>query len=193
MENKKNLIIVLAALAVLLVGGSVGYGYLSKEFKDDSVVTAADEENEVEKEKEIELAKDFTVYNKDGEEVKLSDYTGLKPVVVNFWASWCPPCKAEMPYFQNASDQYGEDVEILMVNLTDGMREKIENADQFMESEGYQMKVVYDTGMSAAATYRVSGIPRSLFVNIDGELVYDHVGMITQESLDTNIEKMIKE
>lgn len=199
MENKKGLLIIVAALVVLLGVGTVGYRYLSNQYQSESL-TALENEQETtlaaageleESAEEVVVTDDFTVYNKDGEAVKLSDYIGKKPVVVNFWASWCPPCKAEMPFFQDAVDQYGDDVEILMINLTDGMREKIEDADQYIEAEGYRMKVLYDTEMDAAATYRVQGIPRSLFVDIDGQLQYDHVGMITQELLNENIDQIL--
>ena len=61
-------------------------------------------------------APDFAVLNASGKQVELSDYFG-KPIVVNLWATWCPPCKAELPYFDNAYNRYGQ-VQFLMVNLT---------------------------------------------------------------------------
>ena len=73
-------------------------------------------------------ALDFTMLNSEGEEVSLYDYVG-KPIVLNFWASWCPPCKAEMPDFEAAYQKYGDDVVFLMVNLTDGRRETVDTAN----------------------------------------------------------------
>ena len=68
------------------------------------------------------LAPDFTVYDSQGTAVRLSDYRGT-PVVLNFWASWCGPCQREMPDFDAVYQQLGEEVQFLMVNVTDGSRE----------------------------------------------------------------------
>ncbi|MDQ9824562.1 TlpA disulfide reductase family protein, partial [Acinetobacter sp. 163] len=76
-------------------------------------------------------APDFTVYTVDGEAVKLSDYFG-KPIVLNFWASWCGPCKMEMPEFNKMAETLDGEVQFLMVNMTDGSRETVETASQYV-------------------------------------------------------------
>ena len=63
-----------------------------------------------------EKAMDFTVYDENDHEVKLSDYKG-KPIVVNFWASWCPPCKREMPNFEKMYEKYGNDITFLIIKV----------------------------------------------------------------------------
>lgn len=193
--NKKNsiiLIIIILLFAALLVGGNILYQKLSKQVEKQEQ-QELQEEQETSTTTEEELAMDFSVYGKDGEEIKLSDFQGKKPVVVNFWASWCGSCKEEMPYFQEAIQQYGGEVEFLMVNLTDGMRETVEKADKFIKESGYDMDIVYDLELDATNTYFIYSIPRTLFINRDGTLYYDYMGVITKEFLNSSIEKIIEQ
>ncbi|MBQ4347432.1 MAG: TlpA family protein disulfide reductase, partial [Firmicutes bacterium] len=88
------------------------------------------------------MAPDFTVYDSEGNAVMLSDFIG-KPIVLNFWASWCGPCKMEMPEFNEAYAELGEDIQFLMVNVTTG-RETQESASAFIEENGYSFPVFYD-------------------------------------------------
>ena len=89
------------------------------------------------------LAPDFTVTDSDGNAVKLSDFRG-KGVVLNFWASWCGPCKMEMPHFQAAYEQYGEDVHFLMVNMSTAFGDSRADAAAVLEEGGYTFPVYYD-------------------------------------------------
>ena len=93
-------------------------------------------------------APDFTVINNNGDEVKLSDYIG-KLVVVNFWATWCGPCASELPAFDNAYEKYKDEVEFLMVNLTDGYSETVDKVKKYVKDNGYTFPVYYDTKYSA--------------------------------------------
>ena len=179
-------------MLVLLVGVKFGYDYLSSNYKNNGAGNEASN-NVSEENSSFQPAIDFTVYDKDNNKVKLSEYKGKKPVVVNFWASWCSPCKYEMPYFQEATNKYNnEDLEILMINVTDGMRETKESAEEFMEKEGYNMNVMFDIDLDAANKYQLNGIPRTIFMDKEGNLVYDHVGIMDEEMLNENINKIIK-
>ncbi len=115
-------------------------------------------------------APDFSVLDSSGESVNLSDFVG-KPVVLNFWASWCPPCKNEMPHFNEAFNEYKDDVVFLMVNLTDGSRETKSTAEKYLKSNGYEFTVFFDTEQSAAYAFSVSSIPATYFINREGQVV----------------------
>lgn len=127
-------------------------------------------------------APDFTVVNGAEEEVKLSDFVG-KPVVLNFWASWCGPCKSEMPFFQNMYDTYGEEVAFMMVNLTDGSRETVETALDYVQQAEYTFPVYFDTNQEAAYAYYVSSIPATYFIDAEGNLVAYGVGSLQEENI----------
>ena len=127
-------------------------------------------------------APDFTVVNEAEEEVKLSDFEG-KPVVLNFWASWCGPCKSEMPFFQTMYDTYGEEVVFMMVNLTDGSRETVETALDYVQQAEYTFPVYFDTKQEAAYAYYVSSIPATYFIDAEGKLTAYGVGALQEENI----------
>ena len=141
--------------------------------------TQAEEDNRVK-------AIDFTMLDALGKEVKLSDYFG-KPIVVNFWASWCPPCKAELPDFQKVYDEMKDNVNFLMIDLPDGQKETIEKAEQFIADEKYTFPVFYDNSQEAAYIYQIYSIPTTLFIDKDGYIVAGHEGQISEQSLRKGI------
>lgn len=141
---------------------------------------------------EIPLAPDFTVYDMDGNAVNLSDFRG-KPVVLNFWASWCGPCQSEMPDFDEAYAQYGEDIYFLMVNMTDGSRETVESASDFVTENGYSFPVFYDTDLSAAVAYGVYSLPASYFIDADGYAIARAIGAINAATLQQGIDMIFSE
>ena len=136
-------------------------------------------------------APDFTVVDGQGNEVKLSDFQGT-PVVLNFWASWCPPCKSEMPDFEAVYQTYGEQVQFMMVNLTDGSRETQDTADAYLQEAGYTFPVFYDTAMEAAIAYSVTAVPATYLINADGELVAYGRGALDQATLENSLPMILE-
>ena len=143
---------------------------------------ASNETTETGAAEEYDPAPDFTIYNKEGKAVKLSDMKGT-PVVLNFWASWCPPCKAEMPEFDEIAKEYEGKVEFMMVNLTDGQRETVEIAQAFIDSMGYTFPVYFDKDSDAAYKYGIQSIPTTIFIDANGNLVAGATGAIDGETL----------
>lgn len=138
-------------------------------------------------ENKIETAPDFTMTDASGEEVKLSDFFG-KPVVLNFWASWCGPCKSEMPHFEDAYQKYGEDINFVIVNLTDGARETVEAASDFIEEQGYTFPLYFDTNTEGAMTYGTYSIPVTYFIGADGVPVAQANGALDAATLQKGLD-----
>lgn len=127
-------------------------------------------------------APDFTVLDKDGNTVRLSEKFG-KPIVINFWATWCPPCKQELPDFDKLSKEYGDRVVFMMVNLTDGYRDTVDGTKRFVSGKGYTFPVYFDTKDNAASAYNVSSIPQTTFIDAKGNIYTTRIGAMNEAML----------
>ncbi|MBW8011454.1 MAG: redoxin domain-containing protein [Chloroflexi bacterium] len=125
------------------------------------------------------LAPDFELEGLDGELVSLSDYRG-RVVLVNFWATWCGPCRFEMPALQSRYERYAPEFEILAVDND----ESAEAVDAFFKELGLSFKALLDPGGDTQELYRVRGYPSSVFVDADGVIQIIHIGMMTEGQLD---------
>ena len=210
MKNKLKFAAVAVLLVVLILGASNLYEKLGEGMPQNILATTPTEQTqptdhtqptqqntepgEIDSsestEPERHMAPDFTVYDLDGNPHKLSDYFG-KPIVLNFWASWCGPCKSEMPAFQAAFDQYSNEVNFLVVNMTDGYRETVELASGYIEENGYTFPVFYDTEFSANLAYDVTSLPTSLFIDKDGYMVAYAMTAMPEDILLQGIEMIL--
>ena len=124
----------------------------------------------------------ITVFDKDGNVVNLTDFRG-NPVVLNFWASWCGPCKNEMPAFDEVYKEVGNDVYFVMVDMADGVRETVESGSAYVEKMGYSFPVYYDTAHNAAYTLGISSIPMTIFLDAKGHGVTYYIGALNKDAL----------
>ena len=192
MKNKKTLLILVLIFVLLLGGASVLYTRLGRQITPDQLAVQETQEQITEDEtndagQQKTLAPDFIVFDAEGKEVKLSDYIG-KPIVLNFWASWCGPCQMEMPDFHEKYLDIGGDIHFLMINMTDGSRETVESASGFIAEKGYTFPVLFDTGSNAAVTYGAYSLPTTYFIDGDGYIVARAVGAIDAETLQQGID-----
>ena len=179
-----KLLILVLAFAFVILGASRLYDDLSGQMEIGLATTPAETEAQASE------APDFTVYDVDGNAHKLSDFRG-QPVILNFWASWCGPCKMEMPDLEKAYQEYGDQIRFMLVDLTDGSQETVEKASSFIESQGYTFPVYYDTAMEGAYAYGVSGIPVTYFINAEGTFEAYYQGAMTAEVLQQGIDLLL--
>lgn len=197
MKNKKSLLILVIVFVVILMGAGFLYKKLGAEFTPDQLAEEPAPESETGQEEKTEEkqgtpARDFIVYDAEGNQVTLLEHVG-KPIVVNFWASWCGPCKMEMPDFQEKYEELGEDVQFLMVNMTDGSRETKELAEKFIEEAGYTFPVLYDLDSHAAAVYSVYSLPSTYFIDAEGYVIARATGAIDGDLLQQGIDMILGE
>jgi len=207
MKNNKKLLTIVLVFVLLMGGGYVLYDSLGQNFGAEQMIVHAEQqptespaaegnlqedaaapadESAAAQEPEVIPAPDFTVYDKAGNEVRLSQYFG-KPIVLNFWASWCGPCKSEMPDFNEKYAELGDEIHFVMVNMTTG-RETVETASAFIEENGYDFPVLFDTKAEAAMTYGAYSLPTSFFINAEGHVIAQAVGAINAATLQKGID-----
>lgn len=191
-KSTYNLIVILL-VAVIVIGGSMLLPGCKANGAEQTQPTETTQPVETTEATEPEnLAPDFTVEDMEGNLVKLSDFRGT-PVVLNFWASWCGPCKAEMPEFEEAYHAYGDQVQFMMVDLVSGRSETKAMGLAVIEEAGYTFPVFFDANQEASAAYGINAIPMSIFIDANGAIVNQQVGMISAEALEENIQAILAE
>lgn len=112
------------------------------------------------------LAPDFTLTSLDETVISLSDLQG-RPVILNFWASWCPPCRAEMPAFQDAWLEFG-DSELVIIGVNATRQDSLPEINAFLAAIPVNFPILLDFDGSATAAYRVHSLPTTYFINRSG-------------------------
>lgn len=187
-------------LAILILAGLVGYTiYTQIQAKTNEQTAESNIEtnpyNPGEKVGEAitkgpllqEVAPDFELQALDGSTVKLSDLKG-KRVFINFWASWCPPCRDEMPEIEEFSKE-NKDVIVLAINLRNTERSD-EIVQKYIQEGNYTFKVLLDKKGKVGNQYKVLTLPTSFFVNTDGVIQYKFIGPLTLKKMNDITEKL---
>ncbi|MEK4086044.1 redoxin domain-containing protein [Psychrobacillus sp. FSL K6-1415] len=189
--NKNLLSIAIILLAVAIVFVNL-WESKNKDVASEKVVSTSSENVELSDSSEIEIGKaapDFELVSLKGESVKLSDYKGKK-VILNFWATWCPPCKAEMPHMQKFYEENKQDgIEILAVNLTD-MDSGIDSIESFVKDYGLTFKIPLDQQGDIGRQYQAFTIPTSYLIDSNGIISNKIVGPMDNEMMKSLTEEM---
>lgn len=135
------------------------------------------------------VAPEFTLNTFEGSPVSLYEYRG-EPIFVNFWASWCPPCRAEMPHMVEVYEEYGDEVHFLGVNM--GHQDREASALEFIEEYNVPYTNVVDEGL-VARLYQITAFPTTMVLDREGKVVYRKVGGMTKGEMIAAIERALKE
>ena len=131
---------------------------------------------------------DFKLKDLNGKELSLSDLKGKK-VFLNFWATWCPPCKAEMPEIEKL---YQETKNSNLVIVAVEIGEPLSTVKPFIDSNKYNFRVLIDPDQSVAAKYNITSIPTSYFIDVNGNIVSKSIGGMNIDQMKTYIKTLDK-
>lgn len=205
MKKGDKFVLLALAFVALMILAVMGYRILSENYAPQGTVPSqiADTGNSTDNSSQgtdsanasdntnPATAPDFTVLDMNGNSVKLSDYFG-KPIIINFWATWCGPCKSEMPAFNKLYKEYKDEIHFLFVNLTDGSRDTVESVKQFITNEGYTFPVYFDTTMEAATTYGAYSIPTTFCIDNNGIPVHSQMGAMSEEHIEQLVNALLE-
>ncbi len=190
MNNKKVLAVSIIALVVVIAASMAVYNvYVDKVDPTTGAITDASQTMAEVQTFAATAAQDFTMQDASGKTVKLSDFKGT-PVVLNFWTSWCSYCRSEMPYFESAYKQYGDQVQFIMLNPVKSERSS-NGGKTFIQESGYTFPVFYETEGKAITSYGLRGFPATIFIDANGNIVDKNLGAISQAKLNEMIQTLL--
>lgn len=166
-------------IAFIIFAGLIGYTIYTAAFSEKTAVVGLEKGN---------LSPDFELVTLDNEKVKLSDYRGKK-VMLNFWASWCGPCRAEMPDMQKLHEVGQDDLVILAVNATQTEKSE-ESAQEFVKELGLTFTTVLDKEGEVSKTYQVIGLPTTYFIDSEGKINDKFTGTLSYQQMLNGISKL---
>lgn len=209
MNSKKKLLITAAAFVVVIVLGVIAYHSLKNNTDAGNLIEEtkqAEEESSQKNDTEqsgnggsdasgetdgkANPIPEFTMTDADGKKVSISDLSG-KPTVINFWASTCPYCIDEMPYFEELYKTMGDEIQFIMLDIVGFNGETENDGRAFIEENGYTFPVYYDTEYEATYALGLRSLPMTLFLDSDGNMTAVANGRIDEEILQKGID-MIK-
>ncbi len=181
MDRKLAGIMIGSLTAGLLIGLAIGFFASSMLTKGSS---QASDPGSALPAKGMKLA-DFELKDLDGNVVKLSQFAG-RPVLLNFWASWCPPCKAEMPLLQSVQEKHSKDLVVIGVDE----QELPETAKAFIDENHLTILFLIDQTGDVSGQYHVRALPTTLFLDANGVLRAQHIGQMNEAQLDGYLDKI---
>ena len=135
----------------------------------------------------LEKAPDFKLENMKGKQVKLSEFLEKGPVILDFWATWCEPCKKELPTLSKIQDSYKDSITVITISC-DKPRKK-DKAKAYIKAQKLNVVNLFDTKKDVQKLFNVTNIPRTLIIAPDSTIIFDHTGY--QRGNEKHIEEVI--
>ncbi|MFT8890149.1 MAG: TlpA disulfide reductase family protein [Ethanoligenens sp.] len=189
MKKKWSLALGVLLLTGVLVGAASAYHLLAG--KTSPVTPSAGSSASTTSGTSVgQKAPDITVTDRDGKTLMLSSLRG-KPVVLNFWASWCPPCQEEMPDYQSLYKGYGNQVSFVMVDMVGARGETVSAGKAFLSQNKYTFPAYFDTEGAAADVYGVTSIPRSYYIDKNGVIRAKFEGVMNNKQMESAMQTIL--
>jgi thiol-disulfide isomerase/thioredoxin len=165
--------LILLAVACILLVTAAGCGDTDSDKKEQAKQTSQTAQETT--------AKNVTLKTFDGsKQIQLSDLYKDKPVFLNFWASWCPPCVKEMPHIEKLYNKYGDKVNFAVVNVDS----KEADANAFLQKNSFSMPIYKGDLNSLTDAYRLNAIPVSVVIDKNGKIIAQHVGGMSEQEME---------
>lgn len=186
-----GIVLIISGLVMFVNGSKETINSYNMKNKVENNQSSIEEDENGEDNSEKIKALDFNLYDQYGKEHKLSDYKG-KTIFLNIWATWCPPCREEMPYIEELYKEYNEnnnDVVILgLASPNLGREGDQEHIEKFLKDENHTFPVVFDEGGSLVYRYGINAFPSTLIIDKDGYITQYVPGAMNKETMKSLIE-----
>ena len=172
-------------IAILVIGSMIVMTVKSTMEKNNQVTSNESDGERTIGLEEGNLPPDFDLTTISGDQVNLADLKGKK-VILNFWASWCGPCKAEMPHMEEYYEKNKEsaNVEILAVNMTNTERRGLKGVEEFIDDYGLTFPIPLDNDGKVEKSYEIVSIPTTFMLGTSGEIVHKFVGPMDEKMME---------
>ena len=181
MNSKLKLALTAILLVIILAGGVFLYNKIS------NVEVKFDNRDKIQSKKPMPEA---VVYTENDEELNLSSLKG-KPMVINFWTTWCGYCKDEMPTFEKVYNEYKDKVEFILIDVLDNSEETKENGIKYRNDMNLTMPIYFDRGHTVIAKFGAPGFPTTYFIDKEGNINKVRASALTEAILVQSIEAII--
>lgn len=192
-RNSRGALVAAIALAAVLVAAFFGYRALG--IPDSPAADIADRTEAAEASASDALmlsSFDSTVYTEYGDARKLSQIADGKPLVMNFWATWCPYCVQEMDDYQNIYDDYSDRVSFAFIDCADGTRETVEQGAGWLYENEYTLPAYFDTKQEAQYTFGATALPTTVVVSAEGEIMTITAGAIDPDLMRSALDSLLE-
>ena len=186
---KKNIgLVVLLALVTIMLGT-----FIKQQIEKKEVISQAASETDWTQKEGLEkgqMAPNFTLETLTGESVTLADFKGKK-VILNFWATWCPPCRTEMPHFQDYYEEYGEQEDVIILAANTTYNDKgIDHIQAFVNSFDLTFPILLMPDERISKSYEIINLPSTFMIDTEGRVQYHVTGALDEKVLHEYVKKL---
>lgn len=181
--------VIVALVALVAVGLALGIWTMSS---GTAIQPASESQAPANPDAEYIADFDATVFDEYGDARTITALADGKPLVMNFWATWCPYCVQEMGDYQQIYDEYSDRVSFAFIDVADGTRETVDGASSWLYENGFYLPAYYDTNLDAMYAYGATALPTTVVAAADGEILSITPGPIDADGLRGTLDSLLE-